>query len=110
MAQAGSWRRSALISAYGIAFSLIVTPASATTISYTTWTSGTVSATAGSATGTIPGLGISVSYAGEMRAIDTNVLWIPVSSFSGGTVSNAPVEPTNAGIDLIGGGPRGYTI
>jgi len=61
MALAGSCRRFALISAYGLAFSLIliVTPASATPISYTTWTSGTVSPTAGSATGTIPGLGIS---------------------------------------------------
>jgi len=95
----------ALVCAMGL--TLAATPASASTISWTTWTSGTTSPTAGSALGTIPGLGISVAYAGEMRFFDTAQDWLPASSFTGGTVDNAPpsgASVTNDAIALIGGG------
>src|SRR5437764_3565262 len=63
-------------------------PASATTISWRTWNSGVVNATTGSASGTIGAL--AVSYTGEMRGFDLFLQWAPVSSFTGGTVDNAP--------------------
>lgn len=78
-------------------------PASASIISWTTWTSGVMSATAGSASGTIPGLGLTVSYTGEMQRLE-NFAWDPPSSFMGGTVDNAPVNGTNNAIILQGGG------
>ncbi len=87
--------------------SAATSPASADTISWTTWTSGVISATAGSASGTIADLGLSVDYTGEMRGFDGGLNWLPVSSFTGGTVDNAPpsgASVTNDGIMLIGGG------
>jgi PEP-CTERM motif len=81
-----------------------VAPGVAAPITWTTWISGTASGTAGSATGTLAGSGISVGYTGEMQSINTGVLWTPVSSFSGGTVGNAPPSGLNDGIQLIGGG------
>jgi len=80
-------------------------PALADTVSWTSWNSGgTVSATAGSASGSISGLGITVSYSGEMRGVTSGVSWTPTTSFSGGTVGNAPPTGTNDAITLIGGG------
>jgi hypothetical protein len=81
-----------------------VAPAAASLITWTTWTSGTVSTTAGSAAGTLAGLGISVAYTGEMDSLTSGVLWTPVSTFTGGTVGNAPPSGTNDAIDLVGGG------
>jgi hypothetical protein len=84
--------------------SLICGPGAAAPITWTTWTSGTASSTAGSAAGTLAGLGISVAYTGEMESLNTGVLWTPLSTFSGGTVGNAPPSGTNDGIQLFGGG------
>ena len=82
-------------------------PAAAAPISWTTWTSGTAGSTTGSAIGTISGLGINVSYVGEFDFFDTSLNWLPVSSFTGGTVDNAP--PSGAGVlndgIAITGGP-----
>jgi PEP-CTERM motif len=103
-------RASLLTSMCGLGVILAPAAASATTISYATWTSGVVSATAGSATGTIPGLGISVNYSGEMEGLTYPVQWTPVSSYTGGTVGNAPPTGTNDAIDLIGGGTVVDTI
>jgi hypothetical protein len=81
-----------------------VAPEAAATITWTTWTSGTVSSIAGSAAGTLSGLGISVAYSGEMEGLTGGVLWTPTSTFTGGTVGNAPPNGTNDAIDLVGGG------
>jgi hypothetical protein len=81
-----------------------VAPAAASIITWTTWTSGTISSTAGSAAGTLSGLGISVAYTGEMDGLNAGVLWTPASTFTGGTVGNAPPSGTNDAIALTGGG------
>ena len=97
----------------GVLFSLICGPVpsgTAAPITWTTWTSGTASSTAGSAAGTLAALGISVGYTGEMESLNTGVLWTPVSTFSGGTVGNAPPSGVNDGIQLFGGGTVVDTI
>ena len=102
-----SHRRSLMAWVCASALAIAASPASAEPISWTTWTSGIVSATAGSASGTIADLGLSVAYTGEMRGFDGLLNWLPVSSFTGGTVDNAPPSGpsvTNDGIALIGGG------
>ena len=102
-----SVRLGATASACALVLALAATPASAATISWTTWTSGTSSATAGTAAGTISGLGITVAYTGEMEFFDTALEWLPVTSFTGGTVDNAPpsgASVTNDGIAIFGGG------
>ena len=87
-----------------------VAPAMASIITWTTWTSGTVSSTAGSAAGTLVGLGISVTETGEMEGLNAGVLWTPPSTFTGGTVGNAPPSGTNDAIALRGGGTVVDTI
>lgn len=93
--------------AIGAACALVLTlaaaPVSAATIYWTTWTSGTVSSTAGSASGTIAGLGLSVAYTGEMGGLDSWT-WLPATSYSGGTVSNPPPTVPMDLIHLVGGG------
>jgi hypothetical protein len=53
------------------------------------------------------GLGIGVTYAGEMRGFDADSRdWLPVSSFTGGTIDNAPPSGPgvpNDAIKLFGG-------
>jgi hypothetical protein len=73
--------------------------ANAALISWTSWTnSGT-----GTADGTMSLLGVTVSYSGEILGLDSNSpSWEPASTFSGGTVDNAP--PQSGGIiELFGG-------
>jgi hypothetical protein len=106
-------RISIAVSSGTLGLALVAMPASAGTIDWTTWTTGVVSSTAGSASGTIPGLGgLSVSYTGEMEALNSAISWLPDTTFTGGTVSNAP--PTAVGspeaIQLIGGGTVVDTI
>jgi hypothetical protein len=53
----------------------------------------------------LAGTGVSVSYAGEMRGFDDALEWLPVSSFTGGVVGNAPPSGPavdNDGIAIIG--------
>lgn len=91
-------------------FAGMTSPASAAVISWTTWTAGTSGATTGSATGTISGLGIGVSYSGEFGFFDSALNWLPASSFTGGTVDNAPpsgVGVLNDGIAITGGAGTG---
>ena len=75
------------------------------TITWAVWTSGTVGQTTGTASGTIAGIG-SVSYTGEFEFFQSGAIWNPVTSFQGGTVSNAP-GATNAGIAIQGGAGTG---
>ena len=86
-------------------FTLGASQASAAPISWATWTGGTFGLTAGTAVGTLSPSGIGVSYLGEMRGFDTAQEWLPVSSFTGGIVDNAPPSgPAVArdGVALIG--------
>jgi hypothetical protein len=79
------------------------TPVSAGTISWTSWTSATPSATAGAAAGTIAGLGITVTYAGEVESRLLNFpSWTPTGTWANGTVGNAPPASGNS-IQLFGG-------
>lgn len=89
---------------------LTASTASAATISWTTWTAGTPGATTGSAAGTISGLGVGVSYSGEFGFFDTGLNWLPATSFTGGTVDNAPPSGPavlNDGIAISGGTATG---
>lgn len=97
------------LSLCALALVLSAVPSSAATITWATWTSGTPSATAGSATGSLTGLGIGVTYTGEMESLQNNP-WLPVGSFTGGTVGNAPPSGTNDSIQLYGGGTVVDTI
>ena len=82
------------------AFVVSSTSASAAVISWATWTAGTTGATTGTAVGTLPGLGVGVSYLGEMRGFDDALNWLPASSFTGGIVGNAP--PSGPAVDNDG--------
>src|SRR6185436_20798405 len=82
-------KHAAMRSACALVLLLAAAPASAATISWTTWTSGVVSPTAGSAVGTIAPLGLTVNYTGEMGGLEFRN-WLPAGSYSGGTVGNPP--------------------
>lgn len=76
-----------------------MTAANATVV-WTDWTSGTISSTSGSATGTMGSVG--VSYLGENQCLNCFVSnWSPATSWQAGPVTNAP--PGNSSIRLIGG-------
>src|SRR6202140_4201803 len=70
-------------------------PASATSVDWTTWSSNSA--------GTIGGLGITITYSGQMDGLSAGYpSWMPTSTFSGGTVGNPP--PSSGGmIRLMGG-------
>jgi hypothetical protein len=83
-----------------------VSPVQGAPISWVTWTAGTPGGTTGTAAGTIAGLGVSVSYAGEFDFFDGGLDWLPVASFTGGNVDNAPPSGpavANDGIAITGG-------
>jgi hypothetical protein len=81
----------------GGSFLITALPASADTIDWTDWTNATTSSTSGSAVGTISGLGITVSYTGEVLFFSANYpSWGPSTSYVGGTVGNAPPQGNNA--------------
>jgi hypothetical protein len=85
---------------------LAAAPASAAPITWATWTSGVAGNTTGSATGSLVGLGVSVSYTGQFLGFDTALDWGPAGSFSGGTVDNAPPSGpavANDGVAISGG-------
>src|SRR5262245_23447119 len=88
---------------------LAAIPASASTILWTSWTPLVYDTTAGSASGTIPG-GLSVAYTGEIWPNDYLVAWMPTTSFSGGTVGNAPPSVLDGAIKLKGGGTAVDTV
>jgi PEP-CTERM motif len=77
-------------------------PASATSVDWTTWSSNSA--------GTISGLGITITYSGQMDGLSAGYpSWTPTSTFSGGTVGNPP--PSSGGmIVLTGGTPTVDTI
>ena len=87
----------------------IATSASAAVIDWTNWTSSTNGNPGGSATGTASG--VTVNYSGELQALVANYpSWGPTSTFSGGSVGNAP--PQAYGIIRLYGGQLptgGYT-
>ena len=69
--------------------------ASATSIDWTTWSSNSA--------GTIGGLGITITFSGEMSGLSAGYpSWMPTSTFSGGTVGNAP--PSSGGMIRLTGG------
>lgn len=78
-------------------------PASASTIDWTDWTGASAGTTAGSATGTISGLGLTVSYSGELESLPTSYpSWTPTGTWADGTVvANAPASIDNI-IQLFG--------
>lgn len=75
------------------------TPVYADTIAWANWTTGTAG-NPGSASGTLAG-GLTVAYSGQTIGLTTAPSWTPTSSFTGGTVGNAP--PSTASIALQGG-------
>ena len=81
-----------------------VSVANATTV-WTDWNpaTATISATSGTAFGTMGG--VSVSYSGEVEGVIANPpTWTPASTFTGGPVTNAPPASFNS-IKLFGGFP-----
>lgn len=85
-------------------------PANSATIAWTDWTSVTPG-NPGSATGTIAlSPPLTVSYAGQTNGRLVNYpSWTPASTFSGGTVSNAPPASDNS-VQLSGGVTTTNTI
>lgn len=81
-----------------IAGAVSVTAAHADTVAWANWTSGTAG-NPGSASGTLAG-GITVAYSGQTSGLTTVPSWTPTSTFSGGSVGNAP--PSTASIRLEG--------
>lgn len=78
-------------------------PGAAGSITWTTWTAHTTG-NSGSATGTIGSVG--VSYTGQVASFYPNYpSWTPVSTYAGGTVSNAPSPKEIVG--LTGGSATG---
>ena len=75
----------------------LAVPAHADTITWTNWSS----ATGSSATGTMGGVG--VTYSGQIVSVVANYpSWGPSTTFSGGTIDNAP--PQSGGIIQMTGG------
>jgi hypothetical protein len=90
----------ALTAAVTVVPILGATPARASTIDWTIWSSNTTGTTTG---------GLGVTYAGELSGFNNIPSWMPVSTFSGGNVGNPP--PQSGGIiQLVGGGSTVDTI
>jgi len=78
------------------------TSAGASTIDWATWSSNTA--------GAISGLGITVSYSGQLNGLSSGYpSWTPITTFSGGTVGNPPLSAGGM-IRLTGGGTTVDTI
>jgi hypothetical protein len=93
-----------------ILLGLSAAPAVAVPINWTTWSSASPSSTAGSASGSITGLGVGVTYSGEVQSLVANYpSWSPSGTFSGGTVGNPPLQSGGI-IQLFGGGTVVDTI
>ena len=90
----------AVLSAFAFSASL---HAQAATISWTNWTSA-INGDPGSASGSIAGApAVSVTYSGQNIGLSTDYpSWTPATTFTGGTVGNAP-PPANNAVDLTGG-------
>jgi hypothetical protein len=90
-------------------FTPFAIPASAVTIDWVDWTTATVGTTTGTAQGTAPSNGVTVSYTGQVFSTTTTngsfPSYGPAGTFSGGTVSNAP-SPHDI-IGLTGGTSTG---
>ncbi len=94
-----------LVAASVVALLVLVgaTSTSASPIAWTMWTSAVTGASTGVANGSISPLGLTVTYNGEVKALVANYpSWQPTSTFSGGTVGNAP--PQSGGIIRLNGG------
>ncbi len=82
--------RKLLLSA-AVALAACASQSQANTIDWTSWTSATNSPTAGTVSGTAGA--VSVTYTGEVQSLQANYpSWTPASSYTGGTVSNAPLQ------------------
>src|SRR5579864_297034 len=83
------------IVAISLFYAIAAQSASATSISWTTWSSNSA--------GTIGGLGITITYSGEMDGLSAGYpSWMPTGTFSGGTVGNPP--PSSGGMIRLTGG------
>jgi hypothetical protein len=98
--------KSLLSVAAGLCFLASSVVSQSAQIYWTDWTSSTVgSPSGGTASGAIIGLGISVSYSGEVnppRGDGAFPSWGPTSTFSGGFVSDAP-SVSSGSIGFSGG-------
>jgi PEP-CTERM motif len=96
-----------IVSALTLTACAVIVPslAHADTVVWANWTAG-VAGSPGSAAGNIGG--IAVTYSGQTDGLTTVPTWTPASSFSGGTVGNAP--PPTASIMIEGGMPTLETI
>lgn len=99
-----------LILAVSLTTAAFTLPLHADTIDWTNWSAATAG-NPGSATGTIAlGSGITVTYAGQNNGLLLNYpSWNPATTFSGGTVSNAPPHANNS-VKLTGGSTITETI
>ena len=94
--------------AVAVAAAAFTLPLHASTIDWTHWTAA-VSGNPGSASGSL-GSGVTVTYAGENNGLLIGYpSWNPASTFSGGTVGNAPPAANNA-VALTGGSAYTETI
>ena len=95
------------LSAFVLAACVVAAPvvAHADTVVWTNWSSATAGSP-GSATGSIGG--ITVTYSGQTSGLTSVPSWTPASTFSGGTVGNAP--PAGPSVMLEGGMPTIETI
>jgi hypothetical protein len=84
------------------AMGLLAGPASAATIDWASWSSVITGQTTGSATATFAP-GVTASYTGELDSFVANYpSYTPSTTFSGGTVDNAPPQ-ANGIVQLSGG-------
>lgn len=97
----------ALALAVGTTISAV--PAHAIPITWTTWSTTFTPGNPGSATGTIAlDSGITVTYSGNIFGLNAPS-WNPASTFSGGNISNPPMQAQH-GIQMTGGTPLVETI
>jgi hypothetical protein len=98
-------KATALLVAASIVTVMVVTPASADTIAWTSWSTNT----AGSIV--TPQTAISVTYSGELSGLSLNYpSWTPSTTYADGiVVANAP-PPSGNMIRLLGGGTTVDTI
>jgi hypothetical protein len=86
-----------------IAIGLLAGPASATTVDWASWSSVLTGQTTGSASATFAG-GLTAGYTGELQSFVANYpSYSPVTTFSGGTVGNAPPQADGI-VRIFGGG------
>jgi hypothetical protein len=86
-----------------IAIGMLAGPASATTVDWASWSSVVKGQTTGAATASFAS-GLTAGYTGELQSFVANYpSYNPATTFSGGTVGNAPPH-ANGIVQIFGGG------